>query len=147
MAEPLGRRLQRAAISEVYEVRRILELEIARKAAQRRDEADLPGGVLVLSNGNSLVKQVIRQPFVDADIAFHLAISTASKNAVLTELYQTFATALREGLVKLDADAELQYADQAVLHEELLTGIAKGYADVAERCTAAFLDEILQQLC
>ncbi len=99
MAEPLGRRLQRAAISEVYEVRRILELEIARKAAQRRDEADLPGGVLVLSNGNSLVKQVIRQPFVDADIAFHLAISTASKNAVLTELYQTFATALREGVV------------------------------------------------
>ncbi|HEY4385145.1 MAG TPA: GntR family transcriptional regulator, partial [Ktedonobacteraceae bacterium] len=39
--EPLGQRLRRAKIFEVYEVRHTLELECVRLAAQRRDEQDL----------------------------------------------------------------------------------------------------------
>ncbi len=146
MSEPLERRLQRAAILEVYEVRRILELEIARKAAQRRDEVDLARMHASLQQRQRARQVGDEAAFLDADIAFHLAIATASKNAILTELYQTFATALRTGLVKLVADAELQRTDQTALHEQLLAAITAGDADAAERCTAEFLDEILQQL-
>lgn len=41
---------------------------------------------------------------VYADITFHLAVATASKNAILITLYQASATALRDALVKLMAD-------------------------------------------
>ncbi|MBV9387551.1 MAG: FadR family transcriptional regulator [Chroococcidiopsidaceae cyanobacterium CP_BM_ER_R8_30] len=144
--EPLERRLQRAAILEVYEVRRLLELEIARLAATRRDETDLAHMRHCLQERRTAQSVGDRSAFFNADVAFHLAVANASKNAVLAELYQTFATALRSALVKLDTDTEVQRTDQAALHEQVLNAIAAGDADGAERWTAEFLDRISQQL-
>ncbi len=146
IAEPLERRLKRAAILEVYEVRRILELEIARLAAQRRDKTDLDQMQKSLQQRKCAREIGDEVAFLNADIAFHQAIAAASKNAVLIELYQTFSTALRDALAQLATDAEIDRADQAMLHERLLDAITAGDAEAAEQWTAEFLDQILLQL-
>ncbi len=78
--------MQRAAILEVYEVRRILKLQIARLAAQRRNETDLDRRQESLQHRECARQGGNRSAFLDADIAFHLAVATASKNAILVEV-------------------------------------------------------------
>ncbi len=147
ISEPLERRLQRAAILEVYEVRRILELEIARLAAQRRDKNDLDQMRKSLQQRKSALDIGDEEAFLNADLAFHQAVAIASKNSVLIELYQTFSTVVRDALAKLVTDAEIHRADQTMLHEQLLDAITIGDAEAAEQWTAKFLEAILQQLC
>jgi DNA-binding FadR family transcriptional regulator len=96
--ESLERRLRRAAILEVYEVRKALEIEGARLAAARRDETDLAMMADALARRAAAKKIDDEAEFVEADIAFHQAIAVASKNAVLADLYRAFTSALRNAI-------------------------------------------------
>jgi DNA-binding FadR family transcriptional regulator len=142
----LARRLQQAAIQEVYEVRRILELEIARLAAQRRDEIDLARMQKSLQQREHARQTGDAAAFLDADIAFHLAVAASSKNAVLTEVYQTFVHSLREALAKLIRSDTVGRTEQAQLHQHLLDAIAASDANAAAHWSEELLIEIRQQL-
>lgn len=144
-SEPLEHRLRRAAILEVYEVRRILELEIAKLAALRRTEDDL------ISMRKSLVKRHEarriddNRAYVDSDLAFHLAVAAASKNSVLVDLYCSFSNAVRDALEKLISDREL-YQNQIAIHEQLLEAIERKDAQAAEYWTTENLDRTMSDL-
>lgn len=143
----LARRLQRAAIEEVYEVRRILELEIARLAAQRHDETDLAQMQESLQQRELARQTGDAVAFLEADIAFHLAVATASKNAVLIEVYQTFVQSLRQALAKLiKNDNPVGRIEQAQFHQQLLNAIAARDANAAAQSTEEILNEIQHQL-
>jgi DNA-binding FadR family transcriptional regulator len=143
----LARRLQRAAIEEVYEVRQILELEIARLAAQRHDETDLAQMQSSLQHRELARQTGDAVAFLEADIAFHLAVAAASKNAVLIEVYQTFVQSLREALAKLIRnDNQVGRIEQAQLHQQLLDAIATRDANAAAEWTEEILNEIQHQL-
>ncbi|WP_287127868.1 FadR/GntR family transcriptional regulator [Candidatus Cyanaurora vandensis] len=145
-AESLELRLQRAAIREVYEVRRLLELEMAGLAAQRRDEQDLARMQEQLHLRRLARAAGDDRAFLDADVAFHLAVATASKNAVLADLYQTFTTQLRLALNKLVADPDIQCGNQALHHHQLFEAIAAQDVAAAQSWTAQYLESIMGQL-
>ncbi|RFU36503.1 FadR family transcriptional regulator [Actinomadura logoneensis] len=93
-------KLRQASVADVFEVRTLLEVEAARLAATRRDDADLA----VLESALAARKAAASADdpaFVDADIALHTAVVAAAHNPVLTGLFHTFVPRLRAGLLDL----------------------------------------------
>lgn len=144
-SEPLDHRLRRATILEVYEVRRILELEIAKLAAERRSDDDLALMRTSLSKRREARRVNDLRGYVDSDLAFHLAIAAASKNSVLTDLYLSFSNALRDALDKLVADQELD-KNQITIHEQMLDAIERKDAKAAEYWTAENIERTTKDL-
>jgi len=123
-AEPLGQRLRRAKVFEVYEVRHTLELECVRLAAQRRDEQDIARFWEALQKRRALLAPEHEQAFIDADITFHIAIADATKNAVLADLYRAFINVHREAWMQASKVPGLNEQGQA-LHEQIAEAIAQ----------------------
>lgn len=143
--EPLEHRLRRATILEVYEVRRILELEIAKLAALRRTDDDLVHMRESLNKRREARRIDDNRAYVDSDLAFHLAVAAASKNSVLADLYLSFSNALRDALDKLISDQDL-YQNQMSIHEQLLGAIERKDGQAAEYWTAENLDRTTKKL-
>ncbi|WP_320670093.1 FadR/GntR family transcriptional regulator [Patulibacter defluvii] len=136
-AEPLVKRLQRARVQEVYEVRRALELETVRLAAERRTAADLRKLKASLRAREEHVADL--DEFLRADLEFHLTISRATRNEVLAELYGTFFDALREALSQSARLPGIREEGQS-LHERLYDAIEQRDADAA----VAAMEELLK---
>ncbi|MEV7611923.1 FCD domain-containing protein [Streptomyces sp. NPDC089799] len=99
-AEDWPARLRRAAITDVYEVRVLIEVEAAQLAARRRTDEDLAViGAALDRRGEAAAGDTAG--FVDADIALHAAVVAAAHNPVLTDLFTEFAPTLREALIDL----------------------------------------------
>lgn len=143
--EPLEHRLRRASILEVYEVRRALELEIAKLAARRRSEEDLLAMRESLAKRREARRVNDKRSYVDADLFFHLAIAAASKNSVLTDLYFSFSNTVRDALDKLISDQEL-HKNQISIHEQLLAAIERQDEQAAVYWAAQNLDKTMEDL-
>jgi len=120
--EPLSQRLKRADFHDLEEVRQILEIKIAEKAAAGRTEKDLKEmrhwlNIRKQSAHNNLLNECI-----DADINFHTAIAVASKNEVLADLYKTFSKQVRKWFLTIFTDTTSFIKTQG-LHEQLLESI------------------------
>jgi DNA-binding FadR family transcriptional regulator len=130
-------------VVEVHEVRRALELEIARLAASRRSELDLARLRTALAERRAALERGAAEAMLDADLAFHLAMAQASGNAVLAELYASFATALRASLSELvDLTGGVRRGSQEQ-HEALAEAVAAGQVDLAPRLAALIIDQIV----
>jgi GntR family transcriptional regulator, transcriptional repressor for pyruvate dehydrogenase complex len=137
--EPLDVRLRRAAALEVYEVRRMLEIETARLAAARRTDDDLAALHTHLAARDEARARHDVDALVEADVSFHLAIAVASRNAVLADLFRSFATRLRDTIADVIRDPTLP-EDTAPLHRALLEAIARQDATAAVDATRLLLD-------
>ena len=138
--EPLAQRLRRARIREVNEVRSTLELEIVRLAAQRRNAADLKRMRGFLKMRHDALFANDAPAALDADISFHCAVADAAGNAVLADLYRTFALILREALAALwDADDNTP-TKTADLHDILMAAIETQDPSQAVATAIAMLD-------
>ncbi|MEV7195270.1 FCD domain-containing protein [Streptomyces sp. NPDC093510] len=93
-------RLRRAAVTDVYEVRMLVEVQAARLAALRRTDEDIAAMEAAL-DGRKAAAAAADAEFVDADIALHAAVVAAAHNPVLTDLFAEFTPALRQGLIDL----------------------------------------------
>jgi GntR family transcriptional regulator, transcriptional repressor for pyruvate dehydrogenase complex len=82
------------ALAHVQEVRRLIEIEIASLAAERRDEADLARMEAQLHT-MAATEDAPRQ-WVAADVAFHAALATASHNPLYPVLLGSIANMLME---------------------------------------------------
>lgn len=86
-------------LADVCETRMVVESELAALAAERAEAADL-----------DLLRDILRQseqsvhtqgrPFIELDLAFHLAIATAAKNSVLRHLLSDIRGVLMEWITK-----------------------------------------------
>lgn len=137
-AESLAQRLQRARVIEVYEVRHTLELECARLAALRRDEDDLAALRQALHKRRASLPPGNEEAFIDADLAFHIRIASATKNAVLADLYQAFISVNHESWVKASEALGSTEQGQSV-HEQLAEAIARRDPDQAQQLTTLML--------
>lgn len=124
-AEPLGQRLQRARVPEVFEVRHLLELECVRLAALRREQSHLDqlDQALRLRNASRSPEQT--EAFVEADMAFHTTIAEASGNAVLADLYRAFIAVHRDAWLKASELPGSKGTQGQYLHEQLAEAIAQ----------------------
>lgn len=136
-------RLRRAAITDVYEVRVMLETQAARLAAARRTAEDVAALEAALEARGRAASEG-DAAFVDADVALHAAVVAAAGNPVLDGLFAEFAPLLRERLVDLVELLGLRAHDAAPgqdAHAALVDAIRRGDAEAA----GAVLQEELEQ--
>ncbi|MCH5583684.1 FadR family transcriptional regulator [Shimazuella sp. AN120528] len=144
--EPFSQRLRRAEILEVYEVRRMLELEMSRFAAMRRDDHDLTSMREALDRRISALKKGDRNEYIHADVSFHLAIARASKNSVAIDLFQSFSSVLSETLQKLAEESADDSQRQHHIHENIYQAILQKDEDSAVQWTLENLDKTVVKL-
>ena len=135
--------LRTEEIRHVVEVRHTVEIEAARLAASRRDEADVAALRRAL-DARSAASGAGAAAFVDADIALHRAVVVAAHNPVLTELFETFVPRLREAMLDLTAALDLSAGNEpdADAHRLLVEAVADGDAEEAVRISTAHLERL-----
>lgn len=123
-------------ISDLAEVRRIVEPQGARLAALRRSEADVSAMRAALDRMRGSGRDL--EAHVAADLAFHRAVLGASQNELLERLEVVLEPALRAR----DALTFTHGHDDAFLpaHAAVADAVADGDPDRAEAAMAALLD-------
>lgn len=120
--ESLEDRFLRAKGLELNEVRQLIELKIAEKAALNRTDDD----ILQIRKHLEIRKQMALAhrpgPCIQADIDFHLGIAVAAKSDILLDLYKMVAEHLQRYFLELYIDTESFILTQD-LHEALLQSI------------------------
>ncbi|KQO20559.1 GntR family transcriptional regulator [Flavobacterium sp. Leaf82] len=120
--EPMDQRLMRASVQDLDEVRQLLELKIAEKAATNRTEDDIVAMKKHLQNRMVAAERGLLEECVEADIQFHIAIAEASKNEILADLYKSASIHLKKGFLHLYPDTKI-FQDTYAIHEQLLKSI------------------------
>lgn len=122
----------------VLEIRRGLEREAARLAAERRTEADIQilDGILVTQLAAAEAGD--RETFVRADAAFHRAIAAAARNPVLADLLDHLGTDL-DTAIAVVVDEHQATADPFRTHTDLADAIRAGHAEVAATLADAMI--------
>lgn len=146
--EDWSTRLRQAAITDVYEVRMLVEVEAAQLAAHRRTEDDLTALRARLAARRDAARRDDAE-FVDADIALHAAVVAAAHNPVLTGLFTEFAPVLRRGSIDLIALLDLRADDpnhDDDDHAALVDAIARGDGASAAHTLREDLKRTLAQL-
>ena len=122
IAEPLSVRLKRADTKDLDEVRQLLEMKIAEKAALHRSKKDIEKMRTLLKKRSEAAKAGDTEAAILADIQFHVAIAAASRNDVLADLYKTFSEHLTRHFRHLHHNTEAFIRTQS-WHESLLKSI------------------------
>lgn len=124
MHETMFQRLKRAIPEEVEEVRRLLELKIAEKAAKNRTGNDISKMQYYLDKRTKAANANLSDEYIDAHIQFYMAIADASKNSILTELFKSFAKQIKSSWITEYQDKPVVY-DAPDLHYKLLDSIIR----------------------
>lgn len=133
----LATKLRAAAVNDVYEVRLMFEVQAARLAAERRTAADIAAIDAALAH-RVAAASAGDEAFIDADIALHRAVVAAADNGVLTDLFDQFVPALREGIVEICRLLDRQGENIGhAAHSDLVEAVRDGDPDRAETVLAA----------
>jgi DNA-binding FadR family transcriptional regulator len=144
-SEPLDRKLKRASLLEVFEVKRMLEIEIAGRAAANRTDEDVRELESSLKQRKQAVKDNDIAAYIESDIKFHNAMAAATQNSILKDLYTTFSLVLRDALAEQIDNFENK-GSQLGQHEKICKAIVKRDAGAAKQLTAEYLDLTIRQL-
>ncbi|MDL2142613.1 MULTISPECIES: FadR/GntR family transcriptional regulator [Flavobacterium] len=120
--EPMDQRIMRANVQDLDEVRQILEMKIAEKAAINRTDDDIAAMKEHLLNRMIAAKEGNLEECVEADIQFHIAIAKASKNEILADLYKSASVHLKKGFLHLYGDTKI-FQETSAVHQQLLENI------------------------
>ncbi|GAA0534092.1 FadR/GntR family transcriptional regulator [Chitinophaga japonensis] len=121
-AEPLAQRLKRAELNDLVEVRQLLELKIAQKAAMHRTGADIEKMRGFLQQRSERAQANDVEGCIQADIDFHISIAAAAQNAILADLYSTVARHLKKQFTTLHTSTRA-FLETQHLHQQLLQSI------------------------
>lgn len=123
--EPIDQRLKRAKVQDLDEVRQLLEMKIAEKAAKNRTTEDIKSIEFHLAERKRTAEHGLLKECIEADINFHVAIAEASKNEILADLYKSASIHLKNWFLQIHTDTK-PFLDTYHLHNELLQNIVKG---------------------
>jgi DNA-binding FadR family transcriptional regulator len=132
----LGVPLSEAEVREVVELRRIMETQAVRLAAERRTHPDLARIEAALAEGARCVAGGTNM--ADADAAFHLALVEATGNRVFLRVVNAFYLMSRARRRAYFADGTRAASSQAQ-HEAMCDAIAARDADRAETAMGGHL--------
>ncbi|MHB9757650.1 FadR/GntR family transcriptional regulator [Streptomyces sp. BYX5S] len=97
----LQRRLRRAELKHVLQVRLALEREAAPAAATHRGEDDLARILTALLARRRAEESEDPAAYVERDVEFHRAVVAASGNPLMTELYESIVESVRDSIASL----------------------------------------------
>lgn len=141
--ESMDQRLKRAAIKDLDEVRRLLEMKIAEKAALNRSDQDI---ILIkkhLADRKKWADLGLLQDCINADIEFHMAIARASKNEIFVDLYRSVSIHLKHWFNEIYPDAVV-FQESYAIHEQLLKSIVAGDPKKAWNIAAKIIGHVSQ---
>jgi GntR family transcriptional regulator, transcriptional repressor for pyruvate dehydrogenase complex len=92
-------RMHDGDLGELFEIRRILEVESAGLAAQRRTDEDLEAMRAAQRGMEEGLASAER--YVDGDVGFHLAVAAATHNRVATHMMQAIRDVLHRALLSI----------------------------------------------
>lgn len=139
ITEPFVQRLKRADAHDLDEVRHLLEMKIAEKAALNHTKAHLVAMQLHLDKRRQAAANGLIEDCIIADIDFHQSIAKASGNDILADLYQSFAMHLKSWFAQIYQDADI-FKETMSLHEELYQRIKARDAKGAWEAAAQILN-------
>ena len=102
--EPLGQRLKRASAKSIDEVREILEMKIAEKAAMNRTGNDISKLEHALKKRTKAADNNLVEDCIEAHVNFCVLMAEASKNDILADLYKLFSVPLKNDLLNAHKD-------------------------------------------
>ncbi|RYE22940.1 MAG: FadR family transcriptional regulator [Sphingobacteriales bacterium] len=120
--EPMNLRLKRANVKDLDEVRELLEMKIAEKAAINRTDRDIEAIKKHLADRFITAKNGLMEECIEADIQFHIAIAEAAKNEILADMYRTVSIHLKDWFMNMYPDTGA-FIETYHLHEQLLQSI------------------------
>ncbi|RCR69084.1 FadR family transcriptional regulator [Larkinella punicea] len=121
--EPFHQSLSRAEGDDVNEVRQLLELKIAEKAALNRTQEDIELMTGYLEKRHEAALQNRPEECIEADIQFHIRLAMASKNEVLVDLYRIIANKMKKSFMEVFITTETLLSKQN-MHTSLLQSVA-----------------------
>ncbi|MBP1652203.1 MAG: regulatory protein GntR, partial [Bacteroidetes bacterium] len=139
IVEPFPQRLKRAQFEDLDEVRQLLELKIAQKAALNRTEQDIERMAEALNKRKEYGVANDVTACIQADIDFHLAIAQASGNSILTDLYRTVAMHLKAKFIERFKTTDT-FTNTQHLHKNLLNSIVAQDDQKAWKCVQLIID-------
>jgi GntR family transcriptional repressor for pyruvate dehydrogenase complex len=131
---------------DLLEVRRGVESETARLAAERRTPEDI--AVLQTALDAMAKAEAEGRDGVDEDLAFHLAIARISRNQVLIKIIHFWSEPLRDAIAFLrddDTKTEAIVMTRQDRHAEIFRLIAAGDAEGAHRAMMDHMKETLHR--
>jgi DNA-binding FadR family transcriptional regulator len=140
-AVPWYQRLQNANSKDLNEVRQLLELKIAEKAAINRTQKDIDKMTLLLKKRLYAAQKNLPDKCIEADLAFHVAIAEASKNSILTDLYKNIAAQLKKSFREAYTDTGI-FIRKHALHAALLQSIIDKNPRKASQYVARITDQV-----
>ena len=120
--EPFAQRLMRSNYVDLDEVRSLLEIKIAQKAAVNRTEADIARIREALLQRSEAAHNGDLQECVNADVRFHIAIAEAAGNEILTDMYKSLAVELKKWFLQVFTDTS-EFLKTTPAHEAILKSI------------------------
>lgn len=126
-------------LREAIELRRAIETEIAALAAQRASAEDIAAICTLVGRMRRLRDTV--EPWVEADLAFHLALARAAGNALMLFLMEALAAPARHVMRLLQEQRELRDTRRTLArHERILEAIRSRDPEAARRAMHAHFD-------
>lgn len=122
ITESLQQRLKRADAGDLDEVRQLLEMKIAEKAALLRTRKDIVKMTALLEQRHTAAKTGNTEEAITIDIRFHVAMAVAARNEILADLYRTVAEQMGRHFRQTYMTTDTFVASQH-LHEQLLQSI------------------------
>jgi len=139
------RRVSQSNLRDHMELRALLETEAARLAAMRRTSKDLVELDRLLKMRGEKTHPGGLAAFVERDLAFHLAITRASHNGALEELYRYFSSAVRFNTQIALGEHELA-EPSAAAHAKVVEAIRKQNPEGAAKAARTLVDSVITGL-
>jgi GntR family transcriptional regulator, transcriptional repressor for pyruvate dehydrogenase complex len=138
-----GLLLKADRMRDLIETRRYVEITLAGLAAERRD----PESLAMIHETLHQMKDAVTNPaaFVQADMAFHLAIADAARNRVLSGILTNLQSLLLvwiSRVIEAAGEARSSYLE----HPPILAAIELGDRRAAEAAMAAHIDKVTEGL-
>lgn len=123
--EPMDLRLKRADVNDLDEVRQLLEIKVAEKAALNRSAKDIEAIGTHLNDRRAAAENNLTEECIEADIRFHVSIAEASGNEILADLYRSASVHLKDWFKHIYHNTTI-FKETQGLHEQLLRDIIAG---------------------
>lgn len=120
--EALDTTIEKANFTDLLEVRQLLEVRIAEKAALHRTNKDIARINQQLKERLAYAQSGRIKECIEADIAFHVAIADSCGNTFLAELYKVTSEHISKFFMKQYKDTAAFIKTQ-LLHQDLLQQI------------------------
>jgi GntR family transcriptional repressor for pyruvate dehydrogenase complex len=128
---------------QVLEARRVLEIALARMAAERATSEDVTEIEGCLQEMRGAIDD--NRAFARADVRFHLAVARASNNEVLARGYYFIHSLLEKVVQEADSLPEGK-ARALVNHQMILDGIKTRNVALVEEASERQLAEVAEQV-